>query len=70
MIYYNLVNPNKLRHYGNQVQDNPMSESPLSIITEDGEFSMELPTEETIIFANTHPPSDNQLQECPYINLS
>ena len=36
-----LVNPNQLRHYGNQVQDNLMSESPLSIITEDGEFITE-----------------------------
>ena len=36
-----LVNPNQPHHYGNQVQDNLMSESPLSIITEDGEFILE-----------------------------
>ena len=36
MLYYTLANPNQLRHYGNQVQYNPMSESPLYIITEYG----------------------------------
>ena len=39
-LYCTLVNPNQLRRYGTRVQGNPMSESPLSIITEDGEFSM------------------------------
>ena len=33
---HTLVNPNQLYHYGNRVQDNSMSEIPLSIITEDG----------------------------------
>ena len=39
---HNLVNRNQIRHYENQVQDNLMSEIPLSIITEDGEFSIEI----------------------------
>ena len=39
---HTLFNPNKLKQNGNGVQDNPMSESPLSIITEDGEFITEL----------------------------
>ena len=34
-----LVNPNQLRHYGTQVQDNPMSQLPLSIITEDSDVT-------------------------------
>ena len=37
---HTLVNQNQLRHYGTRVQDNPMSKISLSIITEDGEFSM------------------------------
>jgi len=65
-----LVNPNQLRHYGTQVQDNPMSEFPLSIITEDNEFSMELMMQGTIIYADTHTPSDKELHECPHINLT
>ena len=41
-LYNTLFNPNQLRHYETRVQDKLMSESRLSIITEDGEFSMEL----------------------------
>ena len=58
---HTLFNPNQLRHYGTRVQDNPISESPLSIIAQDGEFSMELSTEGTILFSNTHTPSDKNL---------
>ena len=39
---HTLFNTNQLRHYGTWVQDKQMSEIPLSIITEDGGFSMEL----------------------------
>ena len=53
-LHHTLVNSNQLLHYGVRVQDNPMSESPLSIITEDGDFSMELLMEGNIIFDNTH----------------
>ena len=51
---HTLVNRNKLRHYGTQVQDNLMSEITLYIINEDGEFSMELSMEGNIALANTH----------------
>ena len=69
-LYYTLVNQNQLRHYGTRVQYNPMSKSHLSIITEYGEFSMELSMEGTIIFSNIHTPYDKQLQQFPHINLS
>ena len=39
-----LVNPNPLRHYGNKVQDNPMSADPILIITEYNKFYMEIAT--------------------------
>ena len=57
-----LVNPNQLRHYGTQVQDNPTSELPLSIITEDNEFSMDLTMAGTIVCADTFTPSEYELQ--------
>ena len=63
------INPNQLRHYVDRVQDKPISESTLSLITEYGEFIMELSMEETIVFSNTHTPSDKQLQECLHINI-
>ena len=65
-----LVNPNQLRHYGIHVQDDPSSNRPLSIITEDAEFAMPLSREGTIIFATTHTPSQKELEQCPHIILS
>ena len=44
-----LINPNKLRYYGIGVQDNPMLETALSIITEDNEFCMELAMAGTVV---------------------
>jgi hypothetical protein len=67
---HTLINPNQLRHYGVKVQDNPMSNFPLSIITEDDEFNMELTMKGTIVCANTHSPSQNELETCPHIHLS
>ena len=65
-----LVNPNQLRYYGTEVQDNPASQLPLSIITEDRNFCMELKMHGTIIFADTYSPTDKELEECPHIVLS
>ena len=65
-----LINPNQLRHHGTSVQDNPMSPEPLSIITANHEFCMELSMEGTIIFANTHSPTAYELENHPHINLS
>ena len=69
-LYHTLVNPNQLLHYRTRVQDNSMSESPLSIITEDGEFSMEISMEGSMVFSNTHTRSYKQKQECPPTNIS
>ena len=67
---HSLLNPNQLRHFGTKVQDDPTSDHPLSIIAEDNEFCMELDMEGTIIFANTHTPTESELQTCPHITLS
>ena len=67
---HTLINQNQLRHYGTQVQDNPMSESPLSIITEDNEFCMELSMSGTIVHFDTHSPTEEELKTCPHIVLS
>ena len=66
---HTLFNPNQLRNYGNRFQDNLISESPLSMIAEDGEFITELSIEETFLLI-THTPSDEKLGECPNINIS
>ena len=64
-----LINPNQLRHYGTKVQDNPTSPHPLSIITANDKFSIELSMQGTIVLAPTHTPSQKELEECPHIIL-
>ena len=67
---HSLINPNQLRHYGTKVQDNPSSLLPLSIITEDNEFCMEMSMNGTIVSFNSHTPSSKELSSCPHIHLS
>ena len=67
---HSLVNPNQLRHYGTKVQDNPVSDRALSIVTENNDFCMELVMRGTIVYADTFTPSDKELHECPHIILS
>ena len=65
-----LINPNQLRHFGTHVQDNPMSQQPLSIVTEDCEFSMNLSMAGTIVYVDTFTPSSFELDTCPHIQLT
>ena len=67
---YRLINPNQLRHYGIKVQDNSMSESAPSIITEDNKFCMELARAEIIVYDEKFTPSEQDLHQCPHIILS
>ena len=67
---HTLINPNQLRHYGIRVQDDPTSDLPLSIITEGNEFCMELSMYGTIVFAETHSPTEHELNTCPKIHLT
>ena len=65
-----LVNPNQLRHFGTEVQDNPYSGSPLFIKTEDSSFGMEFESQGTTIFAHTFSPSQHELETCLMIQLT
>jgi len=67
---HSLINPNQLRHYGTMVQDDPTSRRPLSIITEDNEFCMNLEMDGTIVLAKTHSPTNHELEDCPHIVMS
>ena len=69
-MQHTLLNPNQLRHFGTIVQDNPMSDHPLSIITEDYDFSMGLTMAGTIVYTDTHTPSENELTSCPHVQLT
>ena len=65
-----LINPNQLRHYKIQVQNNPTSHLPLSIVTEGHDFGMNLNMAGTIIFAKTYASSDDELSTCQQIELT
>ena len=65
-----LVNQNQLRYYGTTVQDNPFSDSPMYIMSSDGEFMMELEVDGTNMFVHTCTLTPRELEECPHIILS
>ena len=52
------------------MQDNPVCDSPLYIMTEDGEFVLPLVMKGTNIMANTRTSTAEELHECPHIKLS
>ena len=65
-----LINLNQLRHYGVNFQDDPTSNRPLSFISWNGDFTMPLHQEGTILYFDTHTPIQKELDTCPHINLS
>ena len=66
---HSLFNPNQLRHYGTQVQDNPYCNDPMSITSPSGDFTACLQSMGTDIFIKTWTPSAADLQEYPHIVL-
>ena len=65
-----LFNPNQLRHFGTKVQDNPMEDRPLSIITADEDLILEMSISGTIIHFDSHTPTDEELRTCPHVVLT
>jgi hypothetical protein len=66
---HSLFNPNQLRHYGTQVQDNPYCNEPMSIVSPSGDFIACLQSTGTDIYLKTWTPSAADLQEYPHIVL-
>ena len=64
------INPNQLRHYGIHIQDDPSSIILLSMISEDTEFAMTLKREGTILYFDTHTPTQKELETYPHIIIS
>ena len=52
-----LINPNQLRHYGANDQNDPTDNLPLSVISENGDFVMPLHWKGTIVYFDTHTPT-------------
>ena len=67
---HTLVNPNQMRNFIIKVQDNPYDDSPLYLMTEDGDFALPLALQVTNIMADTRTPTEEELQACNHITLS
>ena len=67
-----LMNPNQLRHFGIEVQDNPFHKDPIIIRKEEdsGGFVACLKSSGTNIFIDTWTPSERDLSEYPQIVLT
>ena len=68
-----LMNPNQLRHYGVEIQDNPYDSHPMLIRKEDsdeGDFVACLKSQGTNIYIDTWTPTDKDLQEYPQVVLT
>ena len=62
-LTHSLINPNQLRAFGTEVQDNPFSMERLSIHPASHDITIPLQTLGTIIFANTRAPTDQELSK-------
>ena len=67
---HSLINPNQLRHYGIQVQDNPYDRVQMHLATEAGEFYFPLQSQGTTIFLDTRTPTERELHECPHVQMT
>ena len=67
-LHHTLINPNQLRSYGVDVQDNPFAKEDLAIITAD--YIILLDTQCTTIFCDTRSPTEAELQQLPRVILT
>ena len=68
---HTLINPNQLRHFQAQVQDNPYHPTePMSITSPDGTFVACLQSQGTNIFLETWYPTQEELTTLPHIELT
>ena len=70
-IDHTLINPNQLRHFDTEVQDNPYhATDPMSITSPNGEFMACLQSQGKNVFLNTWRPMKTQLNPLPHILLT
>ena len=67
---HTLINPNQLRHFNTEVQENPYHATyPMSITIPNGEFMACLQSQGGILFLNTWQPTETHLRSLPHIVL-
>jgi hypothetical protein len=61
VLNHSLLNSNQLRYYGTTVQDNPYLGTSMHIGADKGDFILPLLAAETMIYFDSHTPSDQEL---------
>ena len=67
---HSLLNPNQMRHYGIQVNDNPYGDVQMHLASEDGSVIIPLHSEGTTIYLQSRTPSEKELQTCVHVTLT
>ena len=67
-LHHTLINPNQLRSYMVDVQDNPFAKEDLTIITDD--YIIPLDTQGTTILFDMRSPTEVELQQLPRVVLT
>lgn len=68
-VEHSLINPNQLRSYGTEVQDNPFG-GPMAIVDSDEHVKIPMRAQGTNIYFETRTPSQDELDNCPKIYLT
>jgi hypothetical protein len=67
---HSLINPNQLRHFQINVCDSPFDKRGMHITDPVTNISIHLLIKGTIIYADSHAPSDQELQICCHVVLT
>jgi len=72
---HSLINPNQLRHFGTIVQDNPYSKDNITYIDanipdNDKRLYIPLTSQGINILFETRVPTQQELDDCPHVNLT
>ena len=70
VLDHSLINPNQLRSYGIDVQDNPFGDTAMHIASDEDDFAHPMTADGTTIFFDSRTPSNHELETCPHIILS
>ena len=69
-MHHSLINPNQLRHFQIDVCDNPYDKGGMHITDPVSKVSIPLLSKGTIVYADSHAPSEKELQTCHHVVIT
>jgi hypothetical protein len=67
---HSLINPNQLRAFGTEIQDNPFDRRPMVLTDPEEEVSIPLSLKGSIVVLQTRTPTQTELETCKHLVLS